>query len=227
MSSVSSIKPTDTASYGNYRSTVAKDFLAKSAADTKSATDTKPAEDTAAVKAADQEVAAVYEKSEEGVASAKKTYTPNTALVNQLKADAEARTEQLRSIVQQMISGQGQAYGTAMGDDSIWKMFADGKFSNVSEAAIAQAKEDIAEGGYYSVDETANRIVDFAKALTGGDPDQIDKMMDAFKKGFDQATKAWGKELPEISSKTYDAVLQGFEDWRNEDAAAKGVSSLE
>lgn len=213
MSSVSSISSTDTSSYSNYKSAVSKDFLAKSAASAKDTGDVKSASET-------NDVAAVYEKGEDVAAvSSKKIYTPNTALVDQLKADADARTEQLRSIVQQMISGQGQAFGLASDDDSIWKMFANGDFSNVSEAAIAQAKEDIAEGGYYSVDETANRIVDFAKALTGGNPDKIDEMMDAFKKGFDQATKAWGKELPEISSKTYDAVLQGFEDWRNENTA--------
>ena len=40
----------------------------------------------------------VYEPSKEvATDSAKKTYKPNTDLVNKLKADAEARTSQLRS----------------------------------------------------------------------------------------------------------------------------------
>ena len=34
-------------------------------------------------------------------------------------------------------------------------------------------------------------------------------------KGFDEATKAWGKELPEISKKTYEAVEKKFEAWKN------------
>jgi phage-related tail protein len=55
-----------------------------------------------------------------------------------------------------------------------------------------------------------------AKALTGGDPGKIEEMRDAFKKGFDQATKSWGQALPEISSKTYDAVMEGFDNWANE-----------
>jgi len=57
-------------------------------------------------------------------------------------------------------------------------------------------------------------------------------MLDAFKEGFDQATKAWGKELPEISSKTYDAVMKKFEDYKKgeteaADAEAGTVKALE
>ena len=39
---------------------------------------------------------------------------------------------------------------------------------------------------------------------------------DAFKKGFKQAEETWGGELPEISQKTYDAVLEKFDAWANE-----------
>ena len=167
-----------------------------------------------------QEAAAVYEKgsSDKTIGSPKKNYVQNTDLVAKLKADAENRVAQMRSLVEKTISNQGKAGALGTGDDSIWKFFAEGDFSNVDEAAKAQAAKDIAEGGYWSVGETSKRILDFAKALTGGDPDKIDSMMDAFKKGFDEATKAWGKELPDISSKTYDAVMKGFDDWKNEAA---------
>ena len=40
-------------------------------------------------------------------------------------------------------------------------------------------------------------------------------MLEAFKKGFSQATKAWGKDLPDISSQTYDAVIKKFDDYKN------------
>jgi len=40
-------------------------------------------------------------------------------------------------------------------------------------------------------------------------------MLDGFKKGFKQAEKTWGGELPEISKKTYDAVLKKFDDLIN------------
>ena len=42
----------------------------------------------------------------------------------------------------------------------------------------------------------------------------MDEMLEAFKKGFGQATEAWGKSLPDISQRTYDSVLEKFEDYK-------------
>jgi len=160
------------------------------------------------------ETGVVFEKSNEKVTdSTKKTYTPNTALVEQLKADQQAQIDNLTSIVQKMMTGQANASAKA---DDIWSFLANGKFENVDEAAVAKAKEDISENGYWGVKQTSERIVDFAKALTGGDPDKIEDMRKAFEKGYKEAGKAWGKDLPDISSKTYDAVMKGFDEWAAE-----------
>lgn len=165
----------------------------------------------------------VYEPSKEAAntASAAKTYKPNTAVINQLKADAEARTAQLKSLVEKLIAGQGNAIGTA-DDTSIWSFLRTGNFT-VDAATKAQAQADIAEDGYWGVEQTSSRIIDFAKALTGGDPDKIEEMRDAFEKGFKQATNSWGGKLPDISQRTYDATMQKFDDWANEAAAEEMV----
>lgn len=155
----------------------------------------------------------VYEPSKQ-TAPAKKTYTPNTAVINQLKADAEARTAQLRSLVEKLMAGQGNAIGTA-DDTSIWSFLRTGNFT-VDAATRAQAQADIAEDGYWGVEQTSSRILDFAKALTGGDPSKIEEMREAFEKGFKQATEAWGGELPDISQRTYDATMKKFDDWAAE-----------
>jgi len=159
-----------------------------------------------------EDLGVVYEKSSdtEKVTSNK----DNTAIIAKMKADAEARTSQLRSIVEQLITKQGTAFGKAS-DDDMWKFLAKGEFT-VSADVKAQAQADIAEDGYWGVEQTSDRILDFAKALAGNDPDKAEEMLEAFKKGFDEATKAWGDELPEISQKTYDAVLEKFEAWKNE-----------
>ena len=153
----------------------------------------------------------VYESSKDTAATTtaatKKTYKTDTALVNKLKADAEARTSQMKSLVEQMISKQGKTLGQA---DSIWSFLAGGNYT-VDPATRAQAQKDIADDGYWGVEQTSNRIIDFANALTGGDPDKIEKMRDAFEKGFKQATKTWGRNLPDISSRTYDAVMEKFD----------------
>ena len=47
------------------------------------------------------------------------------------------------------------------------------------------------------------------------------EMLEAFKKGYKQAEEAWGGEVPEISQKTYDAVLEKFDAWKKEAAEAE------
>ena len=65
------------------------------------------------------------------------------------------------------------------------------------------------------------RLNGIAKALSGGDSEKADEMIAAFKKGFDQATKAWGKSLPDSSGRTYDAVMKKFDAWKNGKKTAK------
>lgn len=188
------------ATYGNY--------------EPKAKTTTEKPVDAAVESKADSGV--VYEPSKQEPAdSSKKIYKQDTALINKLKADADARTEQFRSLVEKLIMGQGNAIGTA---DDIWSFLRKGDFT-VDAATKAQAQADIAEDGYWGVEQTSDRIIDFAKALTGGDPEKIEEMKEAFKKGFKQAEKTWGGKLPEISQKTYDAVFEKFDAWA---AEAKG-----
>lgn len=113
-------------------------------------------------------------------------------MVAKLKADAEQRTSQLRSLVEKMMTKQGTAIANA---DSMWSFLADGNFT-VDEETQKQAQADIAEDGYWGVEQTSDRILDFAKALSGNDPEKADLLIDAFKKGFEDATKSWGKDLP-------------------------------
>lgn len=159
----------------------------------------------------------VYEKSED----VKKTYTPNTALVEKMKADAEARTEQMRSLVEKLISKQGNAYGAA---NDMWKFLASGNYT-VDAATKSQAQADIAEDGYWGVKQTSDRILDFAKALSGGDPEKMEEMRKAFEKGFKEATGAWGKDLPSISNQTYNAVMDKFDKFAEDAKTASNVTA--
>ena len=169
--------------------------------------ESQAAEQSTAAKA--EEVGAVYEPSKEvQTDSAKKIYTPDTNLVNKLKADADARTAQLRSLVEQLMTKQSTVYSNAT---DIWSFIKNGQYE-VDPATKAQAQADIAEDGYWGVNQTSDRIIQFATALTGGDPDKIEEMREAFKKGYAQAEETWGGELPEISKQTYEAVMKKFDD---------------
>ncbi len=155
----------------------------------------------------------IYEKSNDDYTVLSKD---NAAIVAKLKADAEARTAQLRSLVEQMMTKQGQTIATA---DDMWKFLAKGDYE-VSPDVKAQAQADIAEDGYWGVEQTSDRIIDFAKALSNNNPEKADLMIEAFKEGYKQAEEAWGGELPEISKQTYDAVLEKFEAWKAEATAS-------
>lgn len=162
----------------------------------------------------------IYEKSSE---TSSDTVTKKTdyAMIEKLKADAEQRTAQLRSLVEKMMTKQGVTIATA---DSMWSFLAKGEFE-VDAETKAQAQADIAEDGYWGVEQTSDRILDFAKALSGNDPEKADMLLEAFKKGFEEATKTWGDELPEISQRTYDAVLEKFEQWKNGTETAEAAQT--
>ena len=164
---------------------------------------------------------AVYEKSA-GTDDKKTPYAihkmsseDRASLVQQLKSDQEQRQSQLLDIVRQMMSKQAATYAQAGTSDDMWKFLAKGDFT-VDAQTKAQAQADIAEDGYWGVKQTSDRILDFAKALSGGDPDKIETMKNAFIKGFKEATGAWGKDLPDISQRTYDAVMEKFDAWSKE-----------
>lgn len=157
------------------------------------------------------DVAATYEHSSK---SADSTTTvnkkaSNASVVAQLKADQETRMAQMQSLVTKMFSKQGITIGTA---DDMWKALAGGNFTADADT-IAQAKEDISENGYWGVKQTSERIFSFAQALAGDDEEKMTKMKEAFEKGFKEATKTWGKELPGISQDTRDAVLKKFDEY--------------
>lgn len=179
------------------------------------------------VKATDaaQDAGVVYEPSSE---TASKTSTKNNKVdaetIEKLKADADAKLSQLKSIVEQLINKQSKASETA----SIWEQFKEGIINGtieVDEATAKQAQEDISEDGYWGVKQTSERILDFAKALAGDDPAKAEQMREAITKGYKSAADLWGGELPEISQQTYDAVMKGIDEWKEQDAAIAAAAT--
>ena len=158
------------------------------------------------------DVAATYEASDssnKASTTSVKSKAANPALIAQLKADADNRMQQLQSLVTTMFKKQGITIGTA---DDMWKALASGNFTADADT-IAKAKEDISEDGYWGVKQTSERIFDFAQALAGDDEEKMQAMKKAVEKGFKEATKAWGKELPDISKNTYNAVMDKFDNY--------------
>ena len=157
-----------------------------------------------------EEQGAVYEKS---TSEKKAAYSINkmsaedrAAIVEQMKQDQVNRKQQLCDLVNQMLSKQA-------GTSKLASLFSPENLKNVSPEAIAQAKEDVSEDGYWGVKQTSQRLFDFASALAGDDVEKMKEMQKAMEKGFKQATKAWGEELPSICKDTIDAANKLFDEY--------------
>ena len=182
-------------------------YTAASGAASAKAADEVETESTAKAEAGSGE-AAVYEPSKKNGAMSE---ADRKALVDQLKAELEQRQLQFLNTVKDMLTKQGKAFS----EDGIWKVIAGGDYT-VDDATRAEAQKNIAEDGYWGVEQTSDRIVKYATALSGGDPEKLDTMIAAFEKGYKAAEKAWGGTLPGIAQQTRTAVLEKFDKLKKE-----------
>lgn len=138
------------------------------------------------------------------------TYNKSGKL-NSKQVDALMKAEQQRQdsfvqMLKSMVVKQGQK--------SNLKLFGMDLFVTKEQSDAAAAS--IADGGEYSVDAVAGRIMDMAKALSGGDSSKIGLLREAVQKGFKAAGVELGGKLPDISNRTYDEVMKRFDDWEKE-----------
>ena len=81
------------------------------------------------------------------------------------------------------------------------------------------AQAAIAEGGAYSVNAVADRIMTMATAIAGADPNKLQQMRDAVEKGFTEAglsfKNATDSDLPQICKDTMTEVMNRFDKLQN------------
>lgn len=129
-----------------------------------------------------------------------------SSVVATMKKELSTKNEQLQNLVTKLLGKQAGKY-TKLAD-----LFKD---IQPGPATIEQAQKDIADDGYWGVEQTSDRLVSMAQALSGGDTSKADTLIAAIKKGFDEATEAWGDKLPDICQKTIDAAVKKMEAWRD------------
>ncbi|WP_457577846.1 hypothetical protein [Desulfomarina sp.] len=94
-----------------------------------------------------------------------------------------------------------------------YRITADTQEIDIEELSSQEAAELVADDGYFGVEQTSDRIVDFATGIAGNDPARLDTIKQGVEKGFQEALDAFGGWLPEISYDTYDAVFKKLDDW--------------
>ncbi len=132
-------------------------------------------------------------------------YKPDMEKVQSMKADLSNNVAAFKKMVQGLFKNQGMMAESTMN-----------QLMEIDQATQAQAQQAISEDGEWGVEKTAMRILEFAKAISGGDSSKMEALRGAVQQGFAAAEKVWGSTLPEISYKTLDRVMQGFDQWANE-----------
>ncbi len=122
--------------------------------------------------------------------------------------DTQDQYNLLRGLVTNMLKEQGIDFKIANGDQKI----------DISTISQEEATALVADDGYFGIEQTSDRIVDFAIAVAGNDPSKLAAIKEGVEKGFSEALEAFGGTLPDISYSTYDAVMEKLDAWAEVDS---------
>lgn len=155
-----------------------------------------------------------YEKSEATISSESGVYSKEN-----IRKTVEQIEEQRQAAMAQMISDMLGQQANAAGMDFMFGN-TNSVLSSITQADIDEAKASISDGGFWSVDSVATRIMDMAKLLANGDSSKLSVLKDAVIKGFGGAVEQFGYEsldqMPDITKQTYAEVMSRFDKWEAE-----------
>jgi len=86
------------------------------------------------------------------------------------------------------------------------------KNTRISELSVDEASALIKDDGYFGIDKTSKRIIDFVIKGAGEDIDRLKAGREGVLKGFNEAKKAWGGELPDLCCKTIENTIKALDE---------------
>ena len=131
---------------------------------------------------------------------------------NMVMENASSRNQALRDYVVNLLQEQGIAVKFAIDSE---------KEIDFTTMTPEEARELISEDGYFGVEKTSDRIVEFATGAAGGDVSKLEQIKDAVLKGFREAEEAFGGTLADISYDTLDAVMEKLDKWAEQAAKSQ------
>jgi hypothetical protein len=226
--------------HNNVNTQVNNQYAAKTAYEDIKNTGNSKAADTASAVSGD--ISDIVELSGNSAGSANKTYTRDSVRANELQAITQQNLVNLQNMVSKLLNNQNKVgQGLSNTTETFFSFKLDASFEidgqkvdfwmqyesysftstngngmvNIDQATRDEAASLISEDGPLGIKAVSQNILDFAKAISGGDTSKIEMLKNAFIKGFDQIAAMFGgrDKMPEISQKTYDAVMEGFDEW--------------
>jgi len=82
----------------------------------------------------------------------------------------------------------------------------------ISELSVGEANDLISDDGYFGIDKTSQRIIDFVIKGAGNDIDRLRAGREGILRGFTEAEKVWGGKLPDISYGTLEKSLEAIDE---------------
>lgn len=138
--------------------------------------------------------------------------------IQQLKDESEKALSPLRQIVTALLKRQGLEFQDI---SEIKPEYLDDV--TVDEIAQEEARALLEGEGELSPAKVSDRIVDFAKAISGGDKSKLSLLKAAIDDGFEAAGISFGAELPDICKETYQLTMSKLDAWANEDETVESA----
>lgn len=99
------------------------------------------------------------------------------------------------------LSGKGSLDGLSLKDIGY-----EGKA--ITELSEDEAKDLVSDNGFFGIEQTSQRVSNFVFSFANDDLELLQKGREGIVKGFEEAEKLFGGELPEISYKTQEQTLK-------------------
>ncbi|RXJ89060.1 hydrogenase-4 component G [Arcobacter sp. CECT 8983] len=77
----------------------------------------------------------------------------------------------------------------------------------ITELSPDEAKELVADEGFFGINKTSQRVSSFVIDLAGNDVEALKEARKGIVQGFEEAEKMWGGKLPDISYETQEKTL--------------------
>ena len=77
----------------------------------------------------------------------------------------------------------------------------------IMDLSPEEATDLVGENGFFGITQTSDRVSNFVFSFAGDDLEKLQKGRDGIVKGFEEANKMFGGNLPEISYKTQERTL--------------------
>jgi len=135
----------------------------------------------------------------------------------EMKAEIKAFKRELQQMLG-MGEKEGLGFHPRMEIDDGSQLIETEHVEAVSASQTLTIEMDVVDTEYWSVENTASRLADFAVALyAGGDrQEHFEQMAASMEKGYEEAKEAFGGWLPDISRETVDRAKEMLKAWADE-----------